>query len=272
MPSLQRPDGVEIDYSEHGSGPLVVLAAFWSTHPSVFDPLIAELEGDHRVVRYDDRGAGASSKTGPYDMETAAADLEALLEHLGPPAVVVAVADGANRAVRVGAGRAELIDAIVCVGGPPIGRSRLGALDAMITSEVVVDTLLQQVETDYRGALRSVLSATNRNMTEDELRERVAAQIEHSPAEAAVARLGAYAGDDPFEHSVACGPRLHVLVGETLGGPWFPSGDEASRIAERELPEAHVGRVSDGVISRPDQTAAVVRELTAARRASAVEN
>ena len=170
------------------------------------------------------------------------------------------------------AARTDLIDAVVCVGGPPIGRSRLGALDAMITSEVVVDTLLQQVETDYRGALRSLLSATNRNMTEDELRERVAAQIEHSPAEAAVARLRAYAGDDPFEHSLACGGRLHVLVGEALGGPWFPSGDEAERIAERELPEARVGRVADGVISRPDQTAAVVRELTAARRASAVEN
>lgn len=272
MPRLQRPDGVEIDYSEHGSGPLVVLAAFWSTHPSVFDPLIAELRDDHRVVRYDDRGAGNSTKAGPYDMETAADDLEALLEHLGEPAVIVAVADGPNRAARVTARRPELVESVICVGGPPMGRSRLGEVDVLITSEVVVETLLRQVETDYRGVLRSLLTTTNHNMTEDELRKRVAEQVEHCPPEAAVERLRAYAADDPYEHARACGSRLHILVGGNPGGEWFPTGDEAFRLAEREFPEAALDRVDDGVISRPDQTAAVVRTHTAARRASAVEN
>jgi pimeloyl-ACP methyl ester carboxylesterase len=272
MPRLQRPDGVEIDYSEQGSGPLVVAAAFWSTHPSVFDPLIAELVGDHRVVRYDDRGAGASTRSGPYDLETAADDLEALLEALGEPAVVVAVADGANRAVRVAARRPDLVDAVVCVGAPPIGRSRIGSADAMVTSEVVVETLLQQVTTDYRAALRSLLSATNRQMSEQELRERVASQIEYSPPEGAVPRLRAFASDDPYEHARACGPRIHVLIADELGGPWFPQGDEAASLVERELPEAGVIPVDDGMISRPDQTAAAIRELSAARRAGAVEN
>ena len=75
-------------------------------------------------------------------------------------------------------------------------------------------------------------------MTEDELRERVAAQIEHSPAEAAVAAPArAWAGDDPSEHGRACGERIARAGRATaMGGPWFPSGDEAESIVERELP------------------------------------
>src|SRR5688500_1023678 len=91
-------------------------------HPSVYDPITAELSGDHRVVRYDDRHAGASTRVGPYDLDTAAADLADVIEAAGGPAIVVAQADGTNRAVRTLAERPELITAIVANGGIPIGR------------------------------------------------------------------------------------------------------------------------------------------------------
>ena len=94
MAKLTRDDGIEIHWQEGGSGPLVVLAPYCISYPGVFDPLVAQLESDHRVVRYDDRGTGASTRQGPYDMETGAADLAALVEALGGGAVVVAMAEG----------------------------------------------------------------------------------------------------------------------------------------------------------------------------------
>ena len=62
MARLQREQGVEIHWEEHGEGPPVVLAPYAILHPSVFDPIAAELARDHRVIRYDDRGAGQSTR------------------------------------------------------------------------------------------------------------------------------------------------------------------------------------------------------------------
>lgn len=269
MPSLERPGDVEIYYEEAGSGPLVVLASYFSFHPSVFEPLTAELERDHWVVRYDDRGIGGSTRTGPYDLDTAAEDLEALVEALGEQAVVVGTADGPARAVRVAARRPDLVPAVVAVGGPPFGRGAFSDSDVLASSEPVVQALLSQVETDYRGALRTLVTSTNPQMSEDEVRERVAAQAEHCPVEGAAPRLRAWASDDAKDESLATGDRLWVIVAEALTGGWFPAGAEMAEVVRRVLPEARVVEVSDGMVSRPDETAAVIRGITAAAAADA---
>jgi pimeloyl-ACP methyl ester carboxylesterase len=269
MPSLDRPGGVEIHYEERGSGPLVVLVSYASMHPSVFGPITAELASDHRVVRYDDRGTGQSTRTGPYDLETATTDLEALVEGLGVPAVLLGTADGPNRAVRVAARRPELVKAVVAVGGAPFGRAAFSDADVLVTSEPVVQALLSQLETDYRGALRSIVTATNSQMSEDEIRERVVAQADHCPVEAAAPRMRDWASDDAREESQAVGDRLWMIVSEAMAGGWFPAGAEMAEVVERVLPEARVVEVSDGMVSRPDETAAVIRGITAAAAADA---
>src|SRR5918995_2687859 len=124
MPYLERPDGVKIHWEERGTGPLVVLAPYANAYPAVYDPLEAELSGEHRIARYDDRGSGASDRTGPYDMETGAGDLEAVIETAGGPAVVIALADAVNRGARVAARRPDLVDALVVPGGNPAGRGQ----------------------------------------------------------------------------------------------------------------------------------------------------
>ena len=173
MARLQREQGVEIHWEERGDGPPVVLAPYSNFHPSVFDPIAAELAPDHRVIRYDDRGAGQSTRTGPHDMNTGAGDLAAVIEASGAPAVIVGLGDAANRAVRVCAERPELVEAIVTL-GLPAGRHRLGQSEAMAASDTVVNAFLSMCETDYRGALRSLVTAGNPQMSEDEIRERVA--------------------------------------------------------------------------------------------------
>ena len=218
--------------------------------------------GDHRVVRYDDRHAGDSTHVGPYDLDTAAADMAAVIEAAGAPAIVVAQADGTNRAVRALAERPELITAIVANGGIPIGRRHFQGFEALITSEGVVEALMSQVETDYRGAIRGILSATNAQMSEEELRERVEKQIEYSPGAAAAERIRAWANDDPLELGRAAGDRLWLLYSEGAGGGWFPTGPEAQKRIEEMLPDAHHVEVDDGMVSRPDQTAEVVRRVS----------
>jgi pimeloyl-ACP methyl ester carboxylesterase len=266
VPTLTRDDGIEIHWEERGSGPLVVLAPYCISHPSVFDGLEAELLADHRVVRFDDRGSGASTRRGPYDMETGAADLEAVLQATGGSAIVVAMADAVNRAVRVAANRPDLVEALVVPGGNPAGRRSLEGTDAMVSSDSVVDAFISMAETDYRGAVRSLSSAGNPQMSEEEVRERVNLQVSYQPQDAASARLRAWADDDASEPGRRCGDRLWLLYSDDAGGGWFPVGDEGARLARRHFPEAHVERIENGIISRPDLTAATVKRITSALR------
>jgi pimeloyl-ACP methyl ester carboxylesterase len=269
MAVVERPEGVRINWEERGSGPLVVMCPYAMAVPDVFDPLEAELSEDHRILRYDDRGMGASDRTGPYDMETGADDLEAILEEAGGPAVLVALADAVHRAVRVAARRPDLVDAVVGPGGSPAGRAQLEGTDAMVASDSVLDALLSMGEKDLRGALRTVVDAGNPQMTEDEVRERVKRQAEYQSHDAVVTRWRAWAEDDATDAGRKCGERLWILYSDNMSGGWFPSGEEARRVGCRLFPEAHIEEVDDGMVSRPDLVAAVIRRITAEARAPA---
>lgn len=263
MPSARAADGTELHWEERGAGPPVLLVAYWSFEPRVWEPITAELEPDHRVIRYDDRGTGRSERTGPFDMETSAADLEAVAEAAGDgPAVALAMVDGGNRAVRVAQARPDLISHVVSVGGPPLARDAFADSDSLISSATVVGAFLQQLETDYRAAVRALMEAGNPQMTQDELRERVVRQIEHVPLDAASGRIRSWAEDN---EAAASGreleDRLVLLVGGSAGGGWFPDEFEMARIIREHFPAAVVEEVEEGILSRPDMTAAVVRRL-----------
>ncbi len=257
-----------LHWEEHGEGPLVAFASYWSMHPSVFEPLAGELARDHRLVRYDDRGTGQSSHTGPYDLDTAAADLEAIIEAAGGPAVVVAIADGSHRAVRAAANRPDLIEAVVAVGGPPISRKALANSEVMASSDAVVGALLEMAGADYRAALRSLVGSTNPQMSEEELRDRVRAQAEYAPADAAVPRLREWAEADSADQARGLGGRLWIVHSERLSGGWFPQGPALVKLAREILPDVRLEQVDDGMMSRPDQTAEVVRRITSRVRAA----
>ena len=160
------------------------------------------------------------------------------------------------------------MDALVLPGGSPAGRRRLEGTDAMVASDSVLDAFMSMGETDYRGALRTVVTAANPQMTEDEIRQRVRLQVEYQPREAVVPRWREWAEDDATEEGRECGNRLWILFSERMSGGWFPAGDEARRISRRLFPEAHVEEVDDGMISRPDQFASIVRRITSKARAA----
>jgi len=268
MPRLQRPDGVELHWEERGDGPPVVLAPYWSGHPRVHEALLADLASDHRVVTWDMRGTGDSTPVGPYDMETDSSDLEAILEAAGGGAAIIATADGTNRAVHVAASRPDLAAAVIALGTGPFARMHFEGGEGMVASDTVVGAFIKMLERDYRGALRALLSATNTQMSEAELRDRVSFQISYCPQEAAAARVRAWLADDPTAAARETAERLWILTAPDVAGPWLPPEHERRRLIETLTPKAHVeeGITGGGPISRPDLSAATIRRITQSLR------
>jgi pimeloyl-ACP methyl ester carboxylesterase len=268
MPQLKRPDGIELHWEEQGEGPLVVFATQFFGHPSVFAKLIADLAADHRVVTYDIRGTGDSTRDGPYDIETDAADLAALIEEVGgPAAVVVGMGDGTNRAVKVAAKGSELVGAILTPGGNPVGREASQGSEALVDSPSVIEALVGMIETDYRAALRTIIAGANPQLSEEQARERVARVVDYCAQDVGAARLRAWIDDDPREEAVAVGGRLWILSNSQEDNPWFtaPALDRTREL----LPEAHIEEIEDGPVSRPELTASIVRRIATSLQAEA---
>jgi pimeloyl-ACP methyl ester carboxylesterase len=268
MARLERPGGVELHWEERGEGPLVVLAPWWSGHPGVYEGLLSDLASDHRVVTWDARGTGESTRAGPYDMETDCSDLEAILEHTGGGAMIIATADGANRGVHVAARRADLATAVVTLGTAPFARSQFEGGEGMIASDTVVGAFIEMLERDYRGALRTLLAATNAQMSEAELRQRVGFQISYCPQEPAAARVRAWAEDDPTEAARETGERLWIITAPDVAGPWLPPPHERRRLTKALTPRAHIveGETGMGPVSHPGLAAEAIRRISAPLR------
>ena len=265
MPLLRRPDGVDLAWGEQGEGPLIVLANQFFGRAETFDGLIRDLTRDHRLVTYNLRGTGESTRDGPYDMETDSADLEAVIETAGGEAVAVAFADGCNRAVRVAARRPDLVRYVVCPAGNPVGLEAVEGTDALAGSESVLRALVGMMGTDYRGALRTMFATANPDWSDDEVRARVTLTVELLPQEAALPRMKSWIADEVREECLALGDRLWMLEDGT--NPWFPI--EVARRTREILPEAQILEVENGAISRPDISSGVIRSLTSGTPVSA---
>ena len=72
-----------IEYDDAGQGPVVVLIHAFPLSRAMWQPQVAALQSDHRVIVPDVRGFGGSSAfADPPSVDQAAADVAALLDHL----------------------------------------------------------------------------------------------------------------------------------------------------------------------------------------------
>jgi pimeloyl-ACP methyl ester carboxylesterase len=260
VPWIEREQGVRLWWEAAGDGPAAVLSHAYIQHPGVFERLVEELTTTHRVIRYDPRGAGESTRTGPYDMETDVADMEAVAEAAGPVAVLVANGDAANRAVHLAARRPDLAPAVVSLETLPLTAGDVDDPEALVGSGGVLSVLEAMMRTDYRAGLRAAIEPGNPGMTPEDLRERLDRTTAYIGHDAGMGRLDAWIRDDAGPDAVALGSRLTIAY-EGAGG-WFPAGlHERARV---NLPEAAFEKLDGGAISRPDLTAAVVRRVTGA--------
>ena len=262
MPVVERLDGVEIRWEEQGGGPLVVIVhqILWS-YPKVYTELIGDLARDHRVVTYDARGCGASTRAGPYDPETDAGDLLAVTESAGGQAVAIGVGYGFNLAVRVAAARPDAISDVFCLqpaAAAMLPRSELKGTDVMAASDSVAEMVLQMMSTDPRAAIRTLLAAANPELDEETLRERVAHARDYISHESTLARTRVWMEDDTSAHARALGGRLRILHG---GREQMYEGALVSHVSKL-YPDAHVEELRGGPISRPDLIAEWVRRVS----------
>jgi pimeloyl-ACP methyl ester carboxylesterase len=260
VPKLRLPDGVELHWEERGEGPLVVISAPCVSVPTAFRALGDELARDHRVVFYDARGTGHSTRTGPYNIPTDTRDLAALLAELGEPAVLISFGDALHRSVEASAIRPELVSAVVSPGVAPLGSGRdySGVDDGLASSPAVVGALVRLFETDYRSGLRTVVEGGNPQFSPEQVQQRIDEVVAYSPFEATLGRLRGWISHDSRESGRALGDRLWVLT--FVGNMWFPP--ELADAIRRDVPEARIEEVEDGAVSRPDLTAEVVRRIT----------
>jgi non-heme chloroperoxidase len=75
---------IELYYEDHGSGPAVVLLSGWPLDSRSWEPQMHDLlEAGNRVIVYDRRGFGQSSRpTVGYDFDTLAGDLDKIMTKL----------------------------------------------------------------------------------------------------------------------------------------------------------------------------------------------
>jgi pimeloyl-ACP methyl ester carboxylesterase len=274
VPKLSRPDGTRIHFEIQGDeGPPVVLATYWSWTPGIWAELLADLATDHRVATYHLRGTGESSRNGPYDMETDSGDLEAVLEEVGGGAVLISTADSANRAAKLGARRGDLAPAVATLGAGPFAVEMFEGQEGLVASDSVLGAIVEMLERNYRGGMRTIMEATNPQMSEDELRDRIDGQASFCDPDAAVDRLKAWLGDDPSQASRLLGDRLWILTTPDVAGPWLPPWEVRKRLTDELWPEARVVEfdANTGPVSRPHETADALRRVSAPLRGGLAE-
>jgi 3-oxoadipate enol-lactonase len=77
-------NGIDIAYSDSGGdGPAVVLSHGYLMDSSLFDPQLAALAPEYRVITWDERGFGGTRATGTFSYWDSASDVIGLLDHLG---------------------------------------------------------------------------------------------------------------------------------------------------------------------------------------------
>jgi pimeloyl-ACP methyl ester carboxylesterase len=154
-------------------GPLVVLLHGFPEHGDAWHRQLPVLAAaGFRAVAPDLRGYGRSDRSGPYDLDTLAADVDGLVRALGRRSATVVGHDwGAAVAFRLAARRPEVVERLVVMNGPhpqvlarelrrnprQLGRSAYIAL-------FVVPWLPERLLSARRGALlgRLVRAATRR--------------------------------------------------------------------------------------------------------------
>jgi 3-oxoadipate enol-lactonase len=82
--STASVNGISIAYTDTGGdGPAVVLSHGYQMDSSMFDPQLAALSPEYRVIAWDQRGFGGTTATEPFSYWDSARDVLGLLDHLG---------------------------------------------------------------------------------------------------------------------------------------------------------------------------------------------
>ena len=128
-------DGINLAVATVGTGSVVVRAAHWATNidhdwqSPITGPLLQRLARDHRLVRYDGRGAGLSDRNiETISPATMLEDLEAVVasQQLDRFALL-GISAGAATSVAYAVRHPERVSKLVLLGGYALGRNKRGS-------------------------------------------------------------------------------------------------------------------------------------------------
>ncbi len=252
-----RVNGVVLHHAVEGpaAAPALVFSNSLGSDFRIWDRLVACLDGQFHIVRYDKRGHGLSgAPPAPYRMDDHVDDLAALLDHLRvDQAVICGVSVGGMIAQDLAARRPERIAALVLcdtaarIGTPDLWNERIAAIeDAGIES--IADAIIERWLSARFRAARPEETAAWRNML---VRTPVAgytgtcAAIRDADLTAATRNLtmpvlGVCGSED--------GATPPDLVRETIGliaGARFEAIDGAGHLPSIERPEILAGLMTD---------------------------
>lgn len=112
--------GIRLRFRDEGRGPAVILLHGWTFDLEMWDPQVAALRDEFRLVRIDRRGHGLSG--GVPDSEQDAADIATLYRHLKlKSAALLGMSQGARAALRFASQTPGQVTALILDGPPNLG-------------------------------------------------------------------------------------------------------------------------------------------------------
>ena len=268
---LDRPEG-RIAYDIEGAGPLVVLVPGMGDLRSAYRFLAPALRhAGYRVACTDLRGHGDSDATfRSYGDADTAADVIALIEALGGPAIVIGNSMAAGSAVLVAAERPELVAGLALL-GPFVRDPKTSALQSLMLRAAMARPWAAATWKAYMPKLY----AGQRPADFDTYRRQVIASIRR-PGHAKAFSLTTRTSHDPAEARLADVSTPTMVIMGTQD-PDFPEpADEATWIGHAlsgevvMVPEAghypqsqQPGPTSEAILRFLDdeESAVVVREI-----------
>ena len=113
-------NGINLAFTDSGpvdGGRTVVFSHGLLMDHEMFEPQIAALAGQHRVITWDERAHGETRAPGPFSYWDSARDLTGLLDHLGvDTAVLAGMSQGGFLSLRAALASPERIQALVLMG------------------------------------------------------------------------------------------------------------------------------------------------------------
>ena len=138
MPMMTMSDGCAIHYRfDGGNGaPVLMFSNSLGTTVDMWEPQVEALAGQFRILRYDNRGHGASDvPVGPYTVERIARDAKELVEGLGlGPVVFCGLSLGGMVGMWLGANASSLVSRAVLantssyIGQPEVWAQRIALI------------------------------------------------------------------------------------------------------------------------------------------------
>jgi 3-oxoadipate enol-lactonase len=135
---IQRVGDIDMYYEVHGTGDPVVLIGGLGNDISEWEWMVQRCAQTHRVLTFDNRGAGRTDKPdAPYSIEMMAGDTNALMGELGiTEATVLGVSMGGRIALELTLAHPERVARLILVstsaaGSPDAGLTRMEMLSVI---------------------------------------------------------------------------------------------------------------------------------------------